>query len=416
MRIDEYISSLRDKDIIVSVQNESIAVNASKEVLTSEVVADLKSRKEEILNFFKSVQKAKKFVSIPKAKEQLYYPLSSAQRRMYFLYELDKEGVSYNIPSFYRVSKDLDLARFDKTIKEIVQIHKSLRSVFNVIDGSPSQRILDSSVFEIIYAQGEPKDIDDFISDFVRPFDLSSELPYRVCLVDIKEEDYLLMIDSHHIINDGVSNDILMRDFWSLYQGDILSPMKIDYIDYAVWQQEEECQDLIASHRDYWLSQYADPISSLDLPMDYSRPKHISNEANTYSLEINKELTAKLRELASSKGVTMYTLFLGFYKILLKKLSNSEDIVVGTPTAGRHHSDLEDVVGMFVNTLALRNEVKSNTTFSSFLENLQSNTLAAFDHQLYPYEDLVDALGVSRDTGRNPVSYTHLTLPTTSRV
>ncbi|RBW63437.1 non-ribosomal peptide synthetase, partial [Tenacibaculum sp. E3R01] len=213
----------------------------------------------------------------------------------------------------------------------------------------------------------------------------------------------LLMIDSHHIINDGVSNEVLMKGFWLLYHGESLPSLNIDYIDYSVWQQSEGYQDLVSSHKTYWLDKYSEELTALELPTDYPRSQNQSTEGDVHSITLSKKQSEELRKIAASEGVTMYTLFLGIYSILLSKLSNQEDIVVGTPTAGRNHADLEEVVGMFVNTLALRNQVTSGTSFQEFLSELQVNTLMAFDHQLYQYEELVDALDVSRDSGRNPL-------------
>ncbi|SEE23267.1 amino acid adenylation domain-containing protein [Tenacibaculum sp. MAR_2010_89] len=343
------------------------------------------------------------FESIPKALESSSYPLSSAQRRMYFLYEFDKGSTSYNMPMFYRVGRDLDVSQLDKVFKELVSRHQSLRTVFELEEGYPVQRVLEATNFNIAYKQGNPSDVDRYVSEFVQPFNLAEELPYRVSLIDITGEDYLLMIDSHHIINDGVSNEILMKGFWSLYHGESLPSLSIDYIDYSVWQQSEGYQDLVSSHKTYWLDKYSEELTALELPTDYPRSQDQSTEGDVHSITLSKKQSEELRKIAASEGVTMYTLFLGIYTILLSKLSNQEDIVVGTPTAGRHHADLEEVVGMFVNTLALRNQVASGTSFQEFLSELQVNTLMAFDHQLYQYEELVDALDVSRDSGRNPL-------------
>ncbi|KAB1152358.1 hypothetical protein F7018_18010, partial [Tenacibaculum aiptasiae] len=148
---------------------------------------------------------------------------------------------------------------------------------------------------------------------------------------------------------------------------------------------------------------YSTELTTLELPTDYPRPIHTSSAGGVYSIELSDSQSIGLRSLASSEGVTMYTLFLTLYNIFLSKLSNSSDIVVGTPTAGRHHSDLEGIVGMFVNTLALRNQVRSTLSFKDYLSIVQENTLEAFDNQLYPYDELVDALSLSRESGRNPL-------------
>jgi len=403
MTIDEYISDLREKGIIISVKDENVTVKAPDGAITSEIVQELKTKKQEILFFFNSIKKVKEFESIKPVPVQPYYPLSSAQLRMYFLYEFDKSGTSYNMPGFFRIGGNFNISRLEYTFKELVSRHQSLRTVFEIVDGNPTQRILDGGSFEIGRYGGDTSDIDNIIGKFVRPFDLSKEYPFRVSLIEVLDEQPLLLIDMHHIINDGVSYKILMRDFWSLYHGADLPNLRIQYVDYAVWQQSETRQTLVAKHKGYWLDRFAEEITRLELPNDYARPLHLSNKGETYSITLDKSLSEGLRNLANSKGVTMYTLFLTIYNVLLGKLSNQRDIVVGTPTAGRHHSDLEGIVGMFVNTLALRNDVNLEETFKDFLAKVQENTLMAFDHQLYQYDELVDALDLSRDTGRNPL-------------
>ncbi|RBW61077.1 hypothetical protein DS884_03765, partial [Tenacibaculum sp. E3R01] len=403
MKIDEYISDLRKKNIIISVKEGKISLKGSKEKITPEVIKELTAKKQDILTFFKSIKKVKEFESIKPAPKQNYYPLSSSQLRMYFLYNFDKESTSYNVPGFYRVSRNLDVLKLEQVFQKLSNRHHSLRTVFEIVDGNPVQRVLDSNSLKVTRHQGTASEINRYMDSFVRPFDLSKELPIRISLMEVLEEDYLLMIDMHHIINDGVSSEVLMHDFWSLYQGNVLPDLPIQYIDYAVWQQSDVYKDLISSHKEYWLDRYSDEFTVLEIPTDYTRPIQLGNEGSAYTLSLSKKQSDKLRDFASSHGATMYMLFLAIYNVLLNKLSNQDDIIIGTPTVGRRHSDLEGIVGLFVNTLALRNQITSDVSFSDLLAKIQEDTLKAFDHQLYPYEELIDALDVSRNVGRNPL-------------
>lgn len=403
MRIDKYITNLRNNNIIVTVRDEQLAVHDPDNNLTPEIIEELKINKEEIITFFKSLKRKAPSISIPKTPKREYYPLSFAQKRMYFLYEFNKNRVSYNMPDFYRIGRSLDLTKFDKAVKDLVKRHQSLRTLFDIKNGHPVQKVIEQTEFAVSYKSIASIEIDELVSEFVRPFNLSQEFPYRITLVNVIGEDYLLMIDSHHIINDGVSNKILMRDLWSLYQGDILPAINIQYTDYAIWQESNTYQDLMSKHKKYWLDSYNDDLTTLNLPTDYPRPAHIENQGGIHLFTLTKKQSNELRYLANSHGVTMYTLFLSIYNILLSKLANQEDIVIGTPNAGRLHVDLEGVVGMFVNTLAMRNKVTSDLSFKNFLSKVQENTLSAFDHQLYPYDELVDALNFTRDTSRNPL-------------
>ncbi|WP_445454937.1 amino acid adenylation domain-containing protein [Flavobacterium sp. HNIBRBA15423] len=403
MRIAEYITNLRNNNIIVTVREEQLIVNDPNEMLTQQVIEELKKNKQEIIDFFNSMKRKESSKAIPKAPKKEYYTLSSVQKRMYFLYEFDKNGVSYNMPLFYRLGRSLDRIKFDKAVKQLVARHQSLHTVFSIQNDIPVQSLLDISEFEIVYKQIQANDIDKLVSEFVRPFNLSQEFPFRVTLVDVIDEDYLLMTDTHHIINDGVSNEILTHDLWALYAENNLLELNIEYTDYVEWQQSESYQESVSEHREYWLEIYNEDVNTLELPLDNPRPLIPSDEGGTCMVKLSKIQSDQLRALASFQGVTMYALFLSLYNVLLSKLSNQTDIIVGTPTAGRNHADLEGIVGMFVNTLALRNKVDSKMKFDELLVAVQETTLAAFDHQMFQYDELVDALEISREANSNPL-------------
>ena len=404
MKIDEYITHLRSKNILITVQEDNIAITAPDGALTSELIEQFKAKKPAILDFFNSIKEKKQAIlSIPISPELEYYPLSSAQKRMYFLFEFDKESTSYNIFNSYRIEGEFSASRLESAFKELVVRHESLRTLFKFVEGHPVQKILDEHSFEIAHHSGNPSDTHAYIADFVRPFDLSKEIPVRVSLMEVKGETPLLLVDIHHIVNDGISQEILMREFWMLYHGYSLPEQRLQYKDYAYWQQGKDHQALVSTHKSYWLDTFSEEITALDLPIDYPRGPQYSDKGGTHTIQFDKSQSDKLRALASAEGVTMYTLFLTIYNVLLSKLSNQDHIIIGTPTAGRHHDDLEGLVGMFVNTLALLNQLDSNMTFKNFLASVQDTTLSAFDHQLYQYEELVEALDLPRGVGHNPL-------------
>ncbi|WP_340203774.1 condensation domain-containing protein, partial [Ascidiimonas sp. W6] len=340
---------------------------------------------------------------IPKVPEQGYYVLSSAQQRMYFLYEFDKASLSYNMPGIYRLTGELDVPHLKACFHQLVDRHESLRTFFEMRDSGVVQRIVPAADFEVLYKEGSSEDMQSVIDGFVRPFELCSAYPFRVALYQFAPREALLLIDMHHIISDGVSHQVLLEDFCKLYQGESLAPLSLQYRDYAHWQQDSLEEGTLADHRSYWLSVYKELPSQLSLPTDYPRPLIKTDHGRSTGITIEGRRLHKLRALAQEEGVTMYMLLLALYTLLLRKLSNQEDIVVGTPTSGRHHADLEGMVGMFVNTLALRYEVSGDQDFRSYLSLVKRCTLGAFDHQLYQYETLVEELGIDRDTSRNPL-------------
>jgi len=207
----------------------------------------------------------------------------------------------------------------------------------------------------------------------------------------------------HHIITDGTSQAILEREFMSLYRGEPLVPLRLQYKDFSRWQKWEEQQKPLKQQEQYWLSVFSGELPVLNLPTDSPRPLIQSFEGNTVNFVINEQQTHALRDMARQADATLYMSILGVYTILLYKFSGQEDIVVGTPIAARRHADLESIMGMFANTLALRNYPCDEKTFHHYLKEVKERTLAAFENQEYPFEEMVDRVAVNRDTGRNPL-------------
>src|SRR5690606_28149158 len=223
----------------------------------------------------------------------------------------------------------------------------------------------------------------------------------RVGLIKLAEQHHVLMVDVHHIIADGISQNHLIKEFIPLYNGEILNESALQYKDYAEWQLTQE--QAIADQKAYWLNEFVQPIEPLQLPADFQRSISRNFAGDTISFELDKDTLLKLKKLQEREKSTMFVLLFAVYYIWMSKLSNQEDIVIGIPTAGRQHPDLEDMVGMFVNILPIRNFPKGDVTFKEFLATVQSRSLAAFDNQSYPYEELINELKVVRDTTRNPL-------------
>ncbi|MDW3194573.1 MAG: amino acid adenylation domain-containing protein [Cytophagales bacterium] len=407
MSIDEYITHLRSKNIIVSVKENQLEVEASEGDLTESIIDELKAKKPSIIQFFNSLGAVYQPIK-PVAKRE-YYPLSSAQRRMYFLYQFEPHALTYNMPQIVRLDGELDKDRLEYAFRKLVDRHESLRTSFKLIDEEPVQQITEQVDFQMEYYQSNEEEVQQVINKFIRPFDLAKAPLIRVGLItEIKSSEqgstaHILMVDMNHIVIDGVSQGILINDFMSLYYNEELPPRQLQYKDYAVWQQGAEQQAALFQQKAYWLEEYADLPPVLELPYDHKRPMVKNNQGSNLSFSIPVEQTAQLKSIAESEGATLFMIMLSVYSILLSKLSNREDIVIGTPTAGRQHADVENMIGMFVNTLAMRSYPKGTLSFREFLSAVQSMTLASFDHQGYQYEELIDALKIERDTSRNPL-------------
>ncbi|UOY90729.1 non-ribosomal peptide synthetase [Bacillus glycinifermentans] len=336
------------------------------------------------------------YAAIEPAEKQDTYPVSSAQKRMYVLQQLDEGGTGYNMPAVLELTGPLDRARLDTVFRQLIRRHESLRTSFETgADGEPVQRIHDEVPFRLMEEASA--------EHFVRPFRLHEAPLFRAALVKEAEERHLLLVDMHHIISDGVSVNTLIREFCELYASRTLDPMRIQYKDYAVWQQEFKKGEAYRRQEAYWLKQLDGELPVLELPADNARPAVRSFAGDTVSRTVDAKTAAGLYRIARENGCTLYMVLLAAFNTLLARLGGQEDIIVGSPIAGRPHKDLEPILGMFVNTLAIRTHPTENKRFSDFLREVRQTALEAYEHQDYPFEELVERLGVVRDMSRNPL-------------
>ncbi|MCP5102723.1 MAG: amino acid adenylation domain-containing protein, partial [bacterium] len=342
-----------------------------------------------------------RYTAIGPVEKRDYYVLSSAQKRLYILQQMEPQSTAYNMPQAIPFSQAPDLAKLEGTFKALFRRHESLRTSFVMVDDQPVQRVHDEVEFGIKYYDWPTDDTND--TDFNRFFMLSEAPLLRVGVVKRGENDYLLLSDMHHIISDAASNDVLRRDFLALYNGGALPPLRIQYKDFSVWQNHPGQLVSIKQQETFWLKEFAGEIPVLNLPMDYPRPTIQSFEGGFLDFQLPVEESRALRAMALSDGYTVYMVLLAAFNILLSKLSGQEDIIVGSPVVGRRHADLEEIIGMFVNTLALRNYPEGEHSFMAFLQQLGDRTLAAFENQEFQFEDLVEKVSVTRDAGRNPL-------------
>jgi len=345
-----------------------------------------------------------KYAFIGPAEQKEYYALSSAQKRLYILQQMELASTAYNIPEFIPLTmvKETWLEKLEKTFIKLIERHESLRTSFQMVDEQPVQKVHDS-----VGSRGEPLcsplEVEGFMHKFVRPFDLAKAPLLRAALVRTGEDECLLLVDMHHIISDGVSHEVLKKDFIALYEGEELPLLRIQYKDFSQWQNNAGEMENIKQQGAYWLKQFEGEIPVLHLPTDYPRPAVQSFEGNALNFDIPGHHVNGLKAIALQEKSTLYMVLLAVYNVLLAKLSSQEDIVVGTPIAGRKHADLQYIIGMFVNTLALRNYPLGEKTFTGLLQNVRARTLAAFENQDYQFENVVEEAAVNRDASRNPL-------------
>ncbi|WP_433946008.1 amino acid adenylation domain-containing protein [Paenibacillus sp. SN-8-1] len=352
-------------------------------------------------------------LSIPKAPILDHYPVSSAQKRLLILHQLDPAGTSYNMPGALRIEGKLDDGRLEQAFRLILERHESLRTSFHWTAEGPVQRIEQEAAFALEELDGDIVQADeaDLLTDaaaarFVRPFKLDQAPLLRAGLLQMDVDKHVLFIDMHHLVSDGVSMMNMMREVIDAYEG--LQPrteLTIQYKDYAVWQQQSLQQESHKLHQAYWLDRLRGELPLLDLPLDRPRVSLGSNltEGSRFHLEAGAALRNGLERLAAGTGTTTYHIMLAAFSILLSKYTGQNDIIIGSPVAGRTHADLEPLIGMFVNTLPLRLHPEGHKSFSDYLAEVKSYTLQSFEHQSYPFEELVDQLQIKRDASRNPL-------------
>ncbi|ABD87609.1 non-ribosomal peptide synthetase [Rhodopseudomonas palustris] len=342
--------------------------------------------------------------------EQGNYPASANQRRMYVLNRLSPDSIAYNVPVAIRLNGKLDTARLQDALTALVTRHDSLRTSFGIADETiiQTRQAPLRLPLDVERARGK-SEVEAIKRRFVRPFDLNRPPLLRACLIRLGSLKHVLLLDLHHIICDGVSIDILSDELGRLYDGQTLPPLPADYKDFALWQREFAGSEEAEQQQNYWLRLLEGERPALNLPTDFPRPSTQSFDGDRVTLRPNQRLTAALRELAARHRVSMYMLLLATYYVVLSKYTGQDDLVVGTLAAGRNAERFRGVVGLFVNTLALRSRPRGELAFSDYLQQVRDECLDAFENQDSQFEDLVDRIAPPRDLGRGPLFDTMFT-------
>jgi amino acid adenylation domain-containing protein len=355
-------------------------------------------------------------------------PLSFAQERLWFLDRLRPGEISYNLPFALRLRGALDVGALERSLGEIVRRHDALRTVFRERDGSPVQVIAPFDGFRLTVADlahlpEETREAEvqrELVAEggAARPFDLSAGPLFRVSLLRLAAEEHVLLISQHHIVSDGWSMGALYRELAALYAAyregreSPLSELAVQYADYAVWQREQVEGRVLERQLSYWRERLAGAPELLELPTDHPRPPVQTYRGATVPVEVSPELLERLQALGRGEGATLYMTLLGAFQVLLSKYSGSDDIVVGTPIAGRTRREVEELIGFFVNTLVLRTDLSGDPSFREVLRRAREVTLGAYEHQEVPFERLVAELQPERSLSHTPLFQVILTLQT----
>lgn len=342
--------------------------------------------------------------NIQKVEKKSFYPVSSAQKRMYILNQLkNQDDISDNMPRITRFIGDFQRDKFEKTIDSLIQRHETLRTRFDLNGSEPIQIIQDEVEFTVEYFTANESETLEIITRFVRPFNLRKAPLFRVGVITLSPQNYLFIFDIHHIISDGLSMLVLVEDFIKLYQGNVLPDLAIQYKDFAIWQNNFLESVQVKKQESYWLNVFKDKAPVLNLPLDYTRPPEQSHEGDNLYFEFDNLLTQKLDTLAKANGATLFMILLALYNVLLAKYSGQDDMVVGVPIAGRPLAVLDKIIGMFANTLAIRSYPKGEKTFQELFMEVKNSALQAYENQDYQFEVLFEKLAIKKDPSRNPL-------------
>ncbi|SKA47939.1 amino acid adenylation domain-containing protein [Chitinophaga eiseniae] len=358
------------------------------------------------------------YAEIPLAAPAESYPLSSSQRRLWVISQLEGGNAAYNMPGVYVFEGVLSAAALAAAFQALIVRHEILRTVFREdVSGEVRQYILDEDNTGFVLQEEDLRIYADTTAPLKKaldtialaPFSLSEGPLLRACLYHLSDYKWVFACTMHHIVSDGWSMGIMIAELLQHYNASVegaalsAAPLKLQYKDYAVWQQQQLLGPLLGMHRSYWHQQLDGDLPVLDLPVDTPRSAAKSYRCGSVTHTISKELTAGLKKLCVSNHSTVFMGLLSCVNALLYRYTGQDDIIIGCPVAGREHADLEDQIGFYVNTLALRARFDGDSSFLELLQHIRQITMEAYTHQLYPFDMLVDELKVLRDASRNPL-------------
>ena len=344
-------------------------------------------------------------------------PLSFAQQRLWFLEQLEPGNTAYNVFRAYRLTGQLNLIVLEQCLNEIVCRHDSLRTNFTSVDGHPTQVILSHlplslpviNLSDLPEATREAQTKQHITQERQRIFDLRQGPLIKATLLQLAEGEHILLLVAHHLITDGWSMSVFFRELSTLYKAYLMgepSPLvdpSIQYTDFAVWQREWLQGEVLETQLAYWKQQLAGYPPILNLPTDHPRPAMQTYPGASQSSVLTEELTTGLRSLSRKEGATIFMILLAAFQAMLYRYTTQDDIVVGTPIAGRTRAEIEGLIGLFINTLVLRTDLSGNPTFQELLGRVRETALGAYNHQELPFEKLVEELQPARDFSFPPL-------------
>lgn len=415
----DLLTTLKEYNIHISLQKDDLKVKFNG-VLPENLINEIRKNKEALIHYLKQqVAQHADHRDIQKiADDPGGYPVSSSQRRLWILSQFGESNAAYNMPGAYVLEGELDLDSLQYSFDQLIERHEILRTVFKENEqGEPRQFVNSAAhsgflltVKEFNASAQQPSSLNDIInSDAGAPFDLSAGPLIRATVYALGENKWLLSCVMHHIISDGWSLGIMIKELLMLYNARLtggqypLAPLRIQYRDYAAWQQEQLTGEQLQVHKSYWLDQFKGELPLLEFPAAKVRPPVRNYDGGVIHTKISPGTTLNLKSFTRNQEGTLFMGLLTAINILLFRYTGQEDIIIGSPIAGREHPDLEEQIGCYLNTLALRTSFSGDDSFGQLLEKVRQVTLRAYEHQVYPFDELIGELNLQRDISRNPL-------------
>ncbi|MCP4164189.1 MAG: amino acid adenylation domain-containing protein, partial [Deltaproteobacteria bacterium] len=380
------------------------------------VLTDIfKNQTVEALSILIVKAKKKVYKQIEVVAEQDTYEISNAQRRLWILDQFEEGSMAYNLPAALVLKGQIQIDTFKKAYSFLIERHESLRTIFIANNGEPRQKILKNPSFdiELIDLRGNPDREEKARvlaeNDVITPFNLESGPLVRFSIIQIEDDKILLLFNMHHIIFDGWSMNIFIREFLNCYhsfrEGVIpkLKSLRIHYKDYSAWQNELLESDEIKSQKEYWLEKLSGEMPVLDFPSDKIRPAFQTFGGSSKDFSFSKDIKTALKNLCRENNISLFMMLQALVKVLFYRYTGQSDIILGSPVAGRVHEDLEGQIGFYVNTIALRDTIEGDSSFNKILADVGRTCAEAFDNQTYPFDRIVEDLDIKRDLSRSPL-------------
>ncbi len=352
---------------------------------------------ESIANYIRKAEKRSEYNYIDNIDDRGYYPLSSAQKRIFISEQLDDKGTAYNLTNVFLMNGCLDIERLQYATDCLVQHHESLRTSFDIVDGQMCQEVHSDVTIQVTTAQCEERYIDEYLQEYVKPFDLGTAPLFRICLLQLDDRKAALVIDMHHLISDGKSVRIILRDLLRLYSlGKPLDKPLYSYIDYVYWFEKQLSNRREAAEQ-YWLEHLKNCQFIKGLPTDFPITKDRDYRGASIIRELPEVMLHSLQQFIEDNRTTLFIYMFLAFSVLYGKYTAVEDIVIGSPVEGRKNHRFEDVVGMFVNVLPIRCKVARDKRFSDYLNEMRTVILNSFEYDDYQIDDLLSKIQVKNN-------------------